>query len=128
MTQDSRERPTMGDSSGQHERKSSDLGDGIGGGTCNANKNVYNPQEFRSAFLKRIGNNHFPSCPFCGGNQFEISNKYSSLLVGETFAGLNLGPTVPAGIIVCTRCGHIEMFSLGILGLLPKNERRSDDA
>lgn len=50
MTQDSRERPTMGDSSGQHERKSSDLGDGIGGGTCNATKNVYNPQEFRSAF------------------------------------------------------------------------------
>lgn len=127
MTQDSLETPKMGDSSERREMKSSDSRREIGGGECNANDNVYKAQEFRDAFVERIGKNSFPRCPFCGGNQFEIFDKYSSLLVGETFAGLNLGPTVPTGIIVCRNCGHIEMFALGILGLLPKNKRKIDD-
>lgn len=80
----------------------------------------YSSSEFRTTLLKRL-NNHLPPCKMCGGMNFTTSDEYLALLSEKEYGRLNIGPTVPVGVIICTHCGHVEFFSLGILGLLPKD-------
>jgi len=40
-----------------------------------------------------------------------------------TWGGLN----IPSITVICTNCGHILDFSLGVLGLLPKEESKQNE-
>lgn len=59
-----------------------------------------------------------PKCPFCGHEHFTSIKKYATISISEDFDITTLGPSVPAGMVICQNCGFIFFFSLGILGLL----------
>lgn len=61
-------------------------------------------------------------CSRCGNVQFEI--------VGESIISLQSdpnvfsigGPSIPAVIVGCTKCGHVWQHALGSLGLMKGNQ------
>lgn len=38
----------------------------------------------------------------------------------------SVGPNIPAGVVVCENCGHMEFFAMGSLGLLKAEEHDGD--
>ena len=89
--------------------------------------NKYDAKEFISALGEKMGNRNVPNCPYCGGNKFTSTDKLATIFIGEDLSGINLGPNIPSGMIICESCGHIEFFALGSLGLL-NNKGESKDA
>jgi len=84
---------------------------------------TYNPQAFLDALAKRRGKSGMPTCPICGGNSYSTSNEFVSLPSGTSLARISLGPSVPCSVVFCTQCGHAEFFSMGVLGLLPRDQK-----
>lgn len=82
----------------------------------------YNPTEFIKTFFEKTHRKGFPNCPYCGGQKFTSTDKYAAILIGEDLKNVSIGPTVPAGMVICENCGHIEFFALGALGLLNRPE------
>lgn len=89
-------------------------------------KNTYNADAFLSALMPRLVHGAFPPCPCCGGREFHSGPQYTPLLVSETIGRVQLTRSMPAGTVVCKKCGHIEFFALGALGLLPVKEDQED--
>ena len=87
--------------------------------------NEYSASAFRKVLFERL-NGALPKCSICGGNSFTTPDDYTSLLSQNDFSNLSIGRNVPAAMIVCKQCGHIEFFSLGILGLLKKPEKEGE--
>lgn len=87
----------------------------------------YDPKEFISALGKKMNGRNVPNCPYCGGQKFTSTDKFATILIGDEMSGINLGPNIPSGMIVCENCGHIEFFALGSLGLL-SNKGETKDA
>ena len=68
------------------------------------------------------------TCPICTNNNFVLSDGYTRRFLDDkinqmTWGGLN----IPSITVICTHCGHILDFSLGVLGLLPKEEGKKDE-
>lgn len=78
----------------------------------------YNPQIFIDALSNKMGRRIVPACPYCGGQNFTSTDKFASILIGDETNSINIGPSIPSGMLICTNCGHIEFFALGSLGLL----------
>ena len=57
---------------------------------------------------------------------FTSTSDFVSLLTNNEFNGIKIGPTIPAGMLICTKCGHIELFALGVLGLIEKADEKTD--
>lgn len=58
-------------------------------------------------------------CPICGNKHFIIADGYSvDVMHGDLEKHYLEGVTLPSISVVCSNCGHIEKFSLGVLGLL----------
>ena len=85
----------------------------------------YEPQEFINALNKQMSKRIVPACPFCGSRKYTSTDSMASILIGKDLQSLSIGPTVPAGMLICQQCGHIEFFALGALGLL--NEKDGSD-
>lgn len=79
----------------------------------------YEPQKFIDELNKRHKQQAPLKCPFCDHDKFTTTDSLSSILIGKDLNGVSLGPTIPAGMLICEKCGHIEFFALGVLGLLP---------
>ena len=67
-------------------------------------------------------------CPICGNEDFIISDGYTRRMLNDDignvkFSGLN----IPSITTVCTNCGYILDFSLGLLGFLSKKEEGKKD-
>ncbi len=67
-------------------------------------------------------------CPICSNNNFVLSDGYTRRFLNDRinqirFGGLN----IPSITIICTNCGHIIDFSLGVLGLLSKEEGKKHE-
>lgn len=86
----------------------------------------YNQKEFANMLISRMGGNDIPNCPYCGGQEFTTTEKFATILIGDDLGSVSLGPSIPSGIIVCEKCGHIDFFALGALGLLKGTEGNSD--
>ena len=84
--------------------------------------NTYSPSQFKNALLKKL-KNHIPSCTICGHNQFTMTNDFVSHFCQNTYGTISIGKNVPTGFIICNNCGHIEFFSLGVLGLLNADDK-----
>lgn len=82
----------------------------------------YEPRAFIENLNSRIQKQHGLICPFCGGDRFTTTENMATILVGQDFGNINIGPTVPAGMVICEKCGHVDFFALGVLGLLEKEE------
>ena len=86
----------------------------------------YNANQFLEKFNERRTGRNLPDCPYCGGQNFTVIDSLASIIIGKDLTGISLGPSIPSGVVVCTKCGHLEFFALGALGLLPKKEDSSD--
>ena len=82
----------------------------------------FDPKEFAATVQQRFKFGAVPICPFCGGNQFTTTDDMATIMITKSFHGMEIGNSIPAGMIICQKCGHIEFFALGALGLLPKKE------
>ena len=54
--------------------------------------------------------------------------EFASITVNDNYEGIRIGTSIPAGIVICKKCGHIDLFALGALGLLPKKDKEADNA
>lgn len=86
----------------------------------------YNPNEFIAALGAKMNGRNVPNCPYCGGNKFTTTQSFATILIGDDTKNISLGPNIPAGIVVCENCGHMEFFALGSLGLLKMEEHDGD--
>ena len=67
--------------------------------------------------LTRVGANQ--PCHRCGNNRFSLLDGFFNLPLVPTLGDWVLGgPTVPAVVVACTRCGYLSYHALGVLGLL----------
>lgn len=80
---------------------------------------IYNPKLFIESVMERMADSQVPICPYCGGEKFTTLSQYASILINDDLDSVSVGPSVPAGMLVCEKCGHIAFFSLGMLGILP---------
>ena len=79
----------------------------------------YNNQKFGSALTAKI-NGKVVVCPVCGGIHFNVPEQMANVIIGDSFEGIQIGQSIPSGMLICNNCGHIEFFALGALGLLPQ--------
>lgn len=78
----------------------------------------FNPADFIKALQNKMRGRGLPACPYCGGNKFTTTENIATILIGTDIEGINIGPHIPCGMIVCEQCGHMEFFALGALGLM----------
>lgn len=74
----------------------------------------------QEAFIQTL-NKKCPSpspCAFCGRSDFQVFDKFTNVPVQSNVGIAELGCYVPCGMVVCKNCGHINLFSLGVLGLM----------
>ncbi len=58
-------------------------------------------------------------CPRCRNNTFEVAPALTHMQLQGMGGGLMIGgSTVPAAIVLCSRCGNVSLHALGSLGLL----------
>jgi len=69
-------------------------------------------------------------CTRCGNNQFTLLDGYVKLSVYDEIEDMNNvkigGPSVPAIMTACSKCGAITFHALGALGLLQNGKESSD--
>lgn len=82
----------------------------------------YNANRFAEELIRKTNGRGIPLCPYCGSSQFTSTDKLATILIGDELDGVSLGPSIPAGMVICENCGHMDFFALGALGLLPKGE------
>lgn len=59
-------------------------------------------------------------CPRCGNNTFGLVDGYFIQPIQHDLGTLQIGgPSVPAVVVACQRCGFLARHALGTLGLLP---------
>ncbi len=87
----------------------------------------YNPNNFASVITKKMKNGSVPCCPYCGGNNFTTTGDFAHVIIANNYGGLQIGNTIPAGMIICQKCGHIEFFALGANGLLPNKGEKDNE-
>lgn len=78
----------------------------------------YDANEFILKLNNRLGYSDVQRCPFCGGEDFSTPPEFGTILLQNNMSKYSLGSTVPVGLVICEKCGHVEFFSLGTLGLL----------
>ena len=67
-------------------------------------------------------------CPCCKHNNFQILDGYTRRDLNENLDTIQIGGNnVPSISIICTNCGYIMDFSIGVLGFLNENEGKKDD-
>ena len=86
----------------------------------------YNASTFITTLKERMQSRAMPKCPFCSGSNYTTPEQVGTIPVGRSFAGLSVGQTVPCAMIVCTKCGHVDYFALGMLGLLPSGDKEGE--
>ena len=86
----------------------------------------YNPDDFIKAFNQKMNGRPLPECPYCGGSKFTTTPNFATILIGEDTQNVSLGPNIPAGMVICENCGHMEFFAMGSLGLLERKEGTND--
>lgn len=84
----------------------------------------YNPQKFIDAVNSREKKDKDYCCPFCGGEKFTTTNNLAAIIIGDDINNINLGPHIPSGMVICEKCGHIDFFALGVLGLLEEDDEK----
>ncbi|NQT27186.1 hypothetical protein HQ585_17660 [candidate division KSB1 bacterium] len=75
--------------------------------------------------LNRLGANK--PCPRCGNKDFDILEFYFSDIVQTDLKAVKVGgPNVPSAVVLCKNCGYLSQHALGLLGILPKIEDKSE--
>lgn len=70
---------------------------------------------------KRISN---IKCPMCKSENFGIADGYFINSMQDDFNNFFLGgPSIPTIAIICGNCGFVSQHALGVLGLIPQNQK-----
>ncbi len=80
----------------------------------------YNSNVFITRLQERLANKAMPTCRFCGGTEYYSGPQYVPMIATDAFDKVALKESIPVGVVVCKKCGHVELFALGALDLLPK--------
>lgn len=84
-------------------------------------------RQIANALGKRIGN---IVCPICHQSKYTLLDGYFVDVIQDKYQSIQLGGRIlPSVMLVCNNCGHLESFSLGVLGLMEseeKNEGKED--
>ena len=58
-------------------------------------------------------------CPICHQSKYSFVDGYTIDPVQDDYKAVKLGgKIIPSIMLVCNNCGHIDRFSLGVLGLM----------
>lgn len=63
------------------------------------------------------------SCRFCGKRKYGAVKQVTMLYVQDSFDSMAINRSIPCGAVVCEECGHVNLFALGALGLLPEEDK-----
>lgn len=67
-------------------------------------------------------------CPICHQSKYTFVDGYTVDAVREDYKAILLGGRlIPSVMLVCNNCGHIDRFSLGVLGLLEQGEQQQEN-
>ncbi len=55
------------------------------------------------------------TCPVCKGNSFAVQGEVATITTTKDINTMNLGSYVPCAMMICTACGNVQLFALGIL-------------
>ena len=85
-------------------------------------------KELIDALNQKLKRHGLPlKCPMCSHNNFTIADAYLRNGLQEDIKSVNIGgPSIPAIAIICTNCGFISQHAIGVLGLLPKEDKKND--
>lgn len=89
--------------------------------------NKYKAKKFIDALEQKVNGRDDFKCPYCGSDEFESFDKYAAIPIEDNLNSVHLGATIPSGILVCKKCGHIDFFALGSLGLLEEGDVSNGD-
>lgn len=66
-------------------------------------------------------------CPMCHQSKYSFVDGYTVDAVQKDYKNIRLGGRlIPSVMLVCNNCGHIDRFSLGVLGLIDQGEQQQD--
>lgn len=66
-------------------------------------------------------------CPRCRNQSFTLVDGYFNQPIQTELGGLIIGgPSIPSIVVVCTQCGYMSQHALGVLGLLPQEEKKDE--
>ena len=54
-------------------------------------------------------------CPICQGRSFNMPPHIATVLLTDTLGTVKVGDHIPAAVIVCNKCGHMDFFALTVL-------------
>ena len=80
----------------------------------------------RIAELLTIAYGKYHKCVVCGHNEADIVHKYTSIKLADQLNVIHIGgetETIPSVMIVCKRCGHINIFALKVLKNIKKFDK-----
>ena len=86
--------------------------------------NSYNPDMFISAITHKIGQDFI--CPYCKGKSFTTTEYFASILINKKISEINIGPSIPSGMLICRNCGHVDFFALAPLRLVQNVEVKNE--
>lgn len=76
------------------------------------------------ALSQKLGN---IVCPICHQSRYTLLDGYFASTVQKGYKGLELGGRVlPSVMLVCNNCGHLDNFSLGVLGLMDAEDNNEN--
>ena len=79
-------------------------------------------QEYAAALQERVP---ALSCPICHRNAFQLMEGHVLHALQDTVTTSTFGgPAVPSVGIVCSHCGFVSTFALGVLGFDPSSGDR----
>ena len=84
------------------------------------NEKKYDSKEFTQKLRDRTGDIALPCCPFCKETNYSTPAEMATILISDSFSGLQIGPTIPCAMVICKKCGHVDFFAIGTLGMIPK--------
>ena len=66
-------------------------------------------------------------CPMCHQSKYTFVDGYTVDAVQNDYKNIQLGGRlIPSVMLVCNNCGHIDRFSLGVLGLMDQGEQQQE--
>lgn len=93
----------------------------------NDTKTNYDSSEFISRLQEKTKGRLLPNCPFCGSADYYTPPEMANIFLTKDFNGLQIGPSVPSAMIICKTCGHIDFFAIGMLGMIPPKQEKSEE-
>ena len=79
-------------------------------------------RQIASALARRAGN---IVCPICHQSKYTFLDGYFVGVIQDKYQGMQLGGRLlPSIMLVCNNCGHLESFSLGVLGLMENEDKK----